>query len=862
MFENPSAKPYQHLPNFSTIRYPNNSEYNGQVVDGKKHGKGRLMTSVLDFFDGEWENDELNGKGICQMPNGDRYEGSFQQGKFNGIGTIFYSNKTWYKGNFVNGKKEGQGTETSASGVTYTGQFENDKPCGKGVQIKGEYSYDGSFNDGVKEGHGKEFYKESSYTGSFWKGQKHGKGLWTHSNGGSYKGDWYLGQKHGYGVETTVESDKEKEGEKRKVKDIYDGEFREGYRDGFGRISVPETGNFHHGYWHRGVMNGRFLFYNGAEKTYFVQEYDYGKEVGQPQPRTRPTPDLDGYRSVIGDSVIKGEKVHDDDLDPRKIIEDCGNLGDFIDLEYDQVEWPRMSDRIDTASVHFFPQDKIAERIEYSKYSNYQLLTVLLTLAEYPTQLMRLFNPLYSAELGYFIVKFFTNGEWNQVLIDDYLPFIKEQNKPLSSTLGSKHYVGLHLLEKAWAKITKSYFSCYTNPFEPEFVIEVLTGISPQYLSFSEKDRNNSWDMLTSDKSKHIKMKFVVPKPEFAQSMNLPPKYFYIVLDHLSGGGDYPDLIRLKSIDKSRVLEGKWNDMSAWPAKLLKRAKISNVEELNAEDGIFWIESDKLFELFKYGLFCPIQEGYNHYSFLRKGNLDNFTSHHEMRFFEFDVPYKTVLNLVVTQLLTNKDDNYSAIRLILTKKIDSLQYEYVFGKGQFNLMSMHRTLVLDGGIYDLCVHMEYPKDVPRKSPIDINVVLYTPAPMRMRPNIGNIPQFLNKAYKSCAEKFGEATDMTKYPNGNKKLQFYELYRGEDGVFVQHFENKSDNIRWKYSANFTLTNMRIVGLPEHRQQVEITVEPKRNHTLLIMQTGGKSYEFLGGQGSVNLEIVQRHALKPS
>ena len=120
------------------------------------------------------------------------------------------------------------------------------------------------------------------------------------------------------------------------------------------------------------------------------------------------------------------------------------------------------------------------------------------------------------------------------MLIVDYLPFIKEVNKPLTSTVGGKHYVGLHLLEKAWAKITKSYFSCYTSPFEPEFVIEVLTGISPQYLSFSEKERNNSWDMLTSEKHKNIKMKFVVPRPEFAQSMHLPPNYFYIVLDHLS----------------------------------------------------------------------------------------------------------------------------------------------------------------------------------------------------------------------------------------------------------------------------------------------------------------------------------------
>ena len=204
-----------------------------------------------------------------------------------------------------------------------------------------------------------------------------------------------MGQKHGYGVEVKVEVDKD--GEKKK-NEVYDGEFREGYRDGFGRISNTETASFHYGYWHRGVMNGTILFYNAEDKSYSVQEYDFGKEVGQPYAVTRPTPELDGYRSVIGDSVIKGEKVHDDDFEPLEFVKDCAKFHDFLHLDPAEIGWPRMSEVIDTSSVQFFPQDKIAEKIEYSPYSNYQLLTVLKTLAEYPTQLMRLFNPLYSAE--------------------------------------------------------------------------------------------------------------------------------------------------------------------------------------------------------------------------------------------------------------------------------------------------------------------------------------------------------------------------------------------------------------------------------------------------------------------------------
>jgi len=50
-------------------------------------------------------------------------------------------------------------------------------------------------------------------------------------------------------------------------------------------------------------------------------------------------------------------------------------------------------------------------------------------------------------------------------------------------------------------------------------------------------------------------------------------------------------------------------------------------------------------------------------------------------------------------------------------------------------------------------------------------------------------------------------------------------------------------------------MKILGLPDHKQQTEIIIDPKKTHTLLIMQTEGKPYVFLGGQGSLNLEEIK-------
>jgi len=51
----------------------------------------------MDFFDGEWLNDELNGKGICQMPSKFLCKNSFIN--ITKMGTVM--KETFNKGNFM-----------------------------------------------------------------------------------------------------------------------------------------------------------------------------------------------------------------------------------------------------------------------------------------------------------------------------------------------------------------------------------------------------------------------------------------------------------------------------------------------------------------------------------------------------------------------------------------------------------------------------------------------------------------------------------------------------------------------------------------------------------------------------------------
>lgn len=160
----------------------NGDVYEGEVVDGKYHGKG-TYTSHLGFtYVGDFLNNTMTGKAHLTGPDGTVYEGDFLNGKRNGKGKVTspegwtyegdwvddhktgkgkftYKNGDTYEGDLVNGVREGQGLYVYASGNTYEGQWKDDIKHGHGIETKyshgfhADYTVDeGEWVDGKKEG--------------------------------------------------------------------------------------------------------------------------------------------------------------------------------------------------------------------------------------------------------------------------------------------------------------------------------------------------------------------------------------------------------------------------------------------------------------------------------------------------------------------------------------------------------------------------------------------------------------------------------------------------------------------------------------------------------------------------------------
>eukprot|EP00919_Chromeraceae_sp_WS-2016_P072629 GHVR01171690.1.p1 GENE.GHVR01171690.1~~GHVR01171690.1.p1 ORF type:complete len:216 (+),score=47.97 GHVR01171690.1:34-681(+) len=152
--------------------YRNGDTYEGEYLDGVKHGKGKYTYANGDIFEGPYWKNQRIGLGRLSFAKGGFYHGNFSEGKRHGEGTEKYLNDDVYSGQWNRGFKHGKGTYAYAvtrfkyvgewerghmmrgrwlwkNGTQYVGTFKDNQPYGKGLwlfpsstQVAGVYDYD------------------------------------------------------------------------------------------------------------------------------------------------------------------------------------------------------------------------------------------------------------------------------------------------------------------------------------------------------------------------------------------------------------------------------------------------------------------------------------------------------------------------------------------------------------------------------------------------------------------------------------------------------------------------------------------------------------------------------------------------
>tara|TARA_B100001971_G_scaffold214403_1_gene251734 strand:- start:245 stop:3154 length:2910 start_codon:yes stop_codon:yes gene_type:complete len=129
-----------------------NGNYDGDIVDGKKHGYGTYKwtsgENAGDKYVGEFQNDNVHGSGTYTWIGGDKYVGEFKDNMRSGRGTNIWASGQKYVGEWKDSMRNGQGTNIWPDGEKYVGEWKDDKKHGQGIMTgaKGE-KYVGEFKD-------------------------------------------------------------------------------------------------------------------------------------------------------------------------------------------------------------------------------------------------------------------------------------------------------------------------------------------------------------------------------------------------------------------------------------------------------------------------------------------------------------------------------------------------------------------------------------------------------------------------------------------------------------------------------------------------------------------------------------------
>ncbi|PRP79093.1 hypothetical protein PROFUN_13155 [Planoprotostelium fungivorum] len=110
--------------------------YVGTMVNGLKHGQGKLIWHDGDSYSGAWANDMKHGHGIMSWTNGDTYEGNWEQDQRHGVDTkTTYRNGGSFIGTFERDTRTGPGKLLWPDGDVFEGNWKEGRRVGTGVLI-------------------------------------------------------------------------------------------------------------------------------------------------------------------------------------------------------------------------------------------------------------------------------------------------------------------------------------------------------------------------------------------------------------------------------------------------------------------------------------------------------------------------------------------------------------------------------------------------------------------------------------------------------------------------------------------------------------------------------------------------------
>ncbi len=205
------------------------------------------------------------------------------------------------------------------------------------------------------------------------------------------------------------------------------------------------------------------------------------------------------------------------------------------------IKWARASKLINNPVL--FDKIEISD-IKQGKLGNCYFLSAISSFAEFPEKLSSLFRTKSINKYGYYEIVFFIDGEWQIVIIDDYIPVQvnkkikhnhmndRDNEKYIIKPLGARpkdNEIWVLLLEKAFAKINRGYTNMIAG--HPKEIFN-LFGFRPKSIKISEFNIDDLGEKILSYNNKNCIMCCSTKKnKDFVETAGLKTGHAYSLIE-------------------------------------------------------------------------------------------------------------------------------------------------------------------------------------------------------------------------------------------------------------------------------------------------------------------------------------------
>ena len=197
------------------------------------------------------------------------------------------------------------------------------------------------------------------------------------------------------------------------------------------------------------------------------------------------------FTEILEEAKLKNEPYEDESFPPNEfsLIADWDEdeVLDKVKL-WKQFEWIRcneieeLNDK-EEGQLVVFQNEVSPDDIVQGLLGDCYFLSVLSVLSEKPQRIRNLFLSDKQNKWGIYGMRICKNGEWKEVVVDDYIPCYKG-DPAFSKANGNELWV--ILLEKAWAKLHGNYERIEAG--FAENVMRDLTGAPTEVIETEEED--------------------------------------------------------------------------------------------------------------------------------------------------------------------------------------------------------------------------------------------------------------------------------------------------------------------------------------------------------------------------------------